>query len=336
MLNFCTLFDVNYLSRGLAMYESLFQHCRHFHLYVFAFDNQSREVLTQLQLDRVTVISLTEFEDAQLLAIKPTRTRGEYCWTCTPSTIRYVLTHFPVDSCTYLDADLYFYADPGVLLDELDGKSVLITEHRFSSRYEFALVNGKYCVQFVTFKNDAIGQQVLDWWRQACLDWCYQRLENGKFGDQKYLDDWTTRFPGIHELQHLGGEVAPWNVQQYRLFSSNNQLFGQEIASGQSFEVVFYHFHALRFMYQNQVDLGEYVLSAPVEQLLYRPYLRHLEKLKVTLQQIDPDIRPNEEVRPKKGLDNYRNRVRKVFQGWSHNVYDKTEFLNYPWPESLI
>ena len=104
MLNFCTLFDSVYLSRGLAMYNSLSQHCQRFHLYIFAFNEKCYSVLQALQLENVTVISLSEFEDEELLRVKPARTRAEYCWTCSSSTILYVLNHYSVDHCTYLDS----------------------------------------------------------------------------------------------------------------------------------------------------------------------------------------------------------------------------------------
>src|SRR5690606_18781443 len=105
-LNFCTLFDSNYLSRGLVMYDSLVTYCPEFHLYVFAFDQLALETLTQLNLPSLTVISLADFEDEELLKVKGERSRAEYCWTCTSSTIQYVLDHFEVENCTYLDADM--------------------------------------------------------------------------------------------------------------------------------------------------------------------------------------------------------------------------------------
>ena len=62
----------------------------------------------------------SEIEDEALLKLKEERSKAEYCWTCTPVTIEYVLKHFKEPSCTYIDADLYFFADPQVLFDEME------------------------------------------------------------------------------------------------------------------------------------------------------------------------------------------------------------------------
>ena len=215
MYNFCTLFDSNYLSRGIAMYESLKRHCTNFHLYIITFDDKAYSILNKLALENITVVSLKEFENEKLLAVKPTRSRAEYCWTCTPSTILYIFDTYKVENCTYIDADLYFYSSPQVLFDEMDNKSVLITQHRFTPKYDRSKIAGKYCVQFMTFKNNTDGLKVLNWWVDACIEWCYDKYEDGKFGDQKYLDDWTIRFKGIvHDLKHLGGGMAPWNIDR--------------------------------------------------------------------------------------------------------------------------
>ena len=84
MMNFCTLFDSYYLSRGIVMLESLASVTRNYHLYIFAFDDLSLRILRELKYDNVTAISLEEFEDEELLKVKPARTKGEYCWTSTP------------------------------------------------------------------------------------------------------------------------------------------------------------------------------------------------------------------------------------------------------------
>src|SRR5436305_15288172 len=102
MLNFCTLFNSNYLARGLVMYDSLIKNCKSFHLFVFAFDDNTFQYLKKLNLKHLTVISLAEFEDSERLRVKPGRTAAEYCWTCTPSTIRYCLDVYHLDHCTYI------------------------------------------------------------------------------------------------------------------------------------------------------------------------------------------------------------------------------------------
>ena len=73
---FCTLFDSNYLVRGLSLYKSLLDTKDDFELYVFAFDDDAYQMLMKLALPKMKVISLDEFEDERLLKIKQTRTRG--------------------------------------------------------------------------------------------------------------------------------------------------------------------------------------------------------------------------------------------------------------------
>ena len=278
MINFCTLFDSNYLTRGLALYESLEKNCTSFHLFVVAFNDDCYNYLKSSGLKNITPISLNEFEDEKLLEIKPTRSIAEYCWTCTPSVILYCLAKFNLSSCTYVDADMIFYKDPAILLDEMGAKSILISEHRYSKEYDQSITHGKYCVQFMCFKNTSAGIGALSWWRDRCLEWCYSYQEDGKFGDQKYLDDWTSRFEGVHVLQHPGGGVAPWNLQQFNFAIEDGEIRITGIKTGNTYPLVFFHFHGLKFYTDNTVSLSGslYEIKQDVKELVYLPYIKKL------------------------------------------------------------
>jgi len=276
---FCTLFNTYYLSRGLALYESLMAHMPTAQLYVVCFDQRCYEILQQLTLPQLTPIALHEFEDAQLLAVKPTRSMTEYCWTCTPSVVHYVMQQYQLDACTYVDADIYFLSSPENLLD-LGKHHVYITPHRYTLRYDQSSISGIYCVQFMTFANTVQGNAILTWWRDACINWCYARSENGKFGDQKYLDDWPERFTGVKVSDNPGVGVAPWNVQQYSI----GQLPDASVkANGQYFEIVFYHFHGLKFCAPHRFDIGPYQIDDAIRQSIYQPYIDHLKCIEMTL-----------------------------------------------------
>lgn len=270
------------------MYESLKRHCKDFHLYIFAFNEKCYDTLKKLNLEHVTVISLSEFEDEELQRVKKRRSKGEYCWTCSSSSALYVMENYDVDSCTYLDSDIYFFGDPAVLLEELKDNSVIITDHRYSPEYDQSKISGKYCVQFVTFKNDERGLEVLRWWSDECINWCYNRIEDGKFGDQKYLDVWPEKFEGVHVLEHLGGGVAPWNVQKYKVYNENNSLKVKELSSGNSDEIIFYHFHDIRINSNNNlVRKNYYKINSSVRDAIYKPYARDLREISIKLNKLD-------------------------------------------------
>jgi hypothetical protein len=263
------------------MHNSLNTVCPDFHLYIFAFDERADSLLRKMLLEHVTIISLSDFEDEALLNIKESRSKGEYCWTCTSSTILYCIRHFQLAHCTYIDADLYFFSDPKVLIDEMGDKDVLITSHRYTPEFDQTDKSGKYCVQFMTFRNNENSLKILNWWRSVCLEWCFERYEDGKFGDQMYLDDWTTRFIGIHELKHLGGGVAPWNMQQYTFLRKDKKWIGTELATGKSFDLIFFHFFGMSTYKKGIVGeyyFNTYPLSLMTKKYIYLPYFSQLRK----------------------------------------------------------
>lgn len=265
MINFCTLFDINYLARGLLMYNSLKEvMLSDFHLYIISFDLETFEILSNLNLNFATPIRLKDFENKELLSVKKSRTSTEYCWTSTPWAIKYSIEKFDLDHCIYIDSDLYFYKDPSIILNELDlNDSVLITEHDYFKKYDQKEKSGKYCVQFMYFKNDKKGLNALNWWAKKCIEWCYNRHEDGKFGDQKYIEEFSILFDGVHVLNNKNQALAPWNIQKY----INNDF--NDVP-------VFFHFHGVRYIEENRFFLGYYRLNRNILKKFYKEYLDKL------------------------------------------------------------
>jgi hypothetical protein len=286
--NYCTLFDSKYLSRGLAMYFSLERYSKNFHIYIFAFDSVCYDELKRLNLKNASIIPLSDFEDERLLTIKTERTRQEYCWTCASSTIKYSIEKFNLDECTYLDSDIFFLNDPSPLHNELKNKSVLITDHRYTPIYDQSLKSGRYCVQFITFKNDVVGKKILNDWVDKCLEWCYARFEGGKFGDQKYLDEWADNFPNsVHELIHIGGGVAPWNIQQYEIYETEGSIELVEKSSNRKENLIFFHFHDFKIDQDGVWNFGTgpegYRIPEDALRVIYKKYLETLFALRAII-----------------------------------------------------
>jgi hypothetical protein len=273
------------------MYESLKDRCPGFHIYIFAFDNLAFQILQELELANATIIPLAEFETPELLEVKKDRTVAEYCWTCTPSTISYVLNKYSIPGCTYIDSDLIFYSDPDVLISELmdSGKEVLITEHRFSFLPALHALKkaGKFCVQFITFLNTEGSLKVLETWRAQCLDWCYSRYEDGKFGDQKYLDNWPVLYPNVHILKHNGGGIAPWNLTQYLFSNDSDSIKGKVKRTGDTFNIVFFHFQYVKFLADGFCDLGWYKITPGNRKLFYMPYIARVQEIELKLKALN-------------------------------------------------
>lgn len=272
-MNFCTLFDSYYIHKGIALYLSLEKVTQDFHLYVMAFDRVSYEKLKSIGFDKMTVELLDDFETPELLAVKPTRNKAEYCWTCGPSVILHFIKKYNLPELTYLDSDLYFMSDPKILFDEIGSNSVAITE-----QYIDYSEGGKYCVQFMYFRNDKDGIGCLEWWSDRCIEWCYSRYENGKFGDQKYLEQFEELFENVYVIQNRGVGIAPWNIHLYTYYKNYLRY------NGTAHQYVFFHMHGTKVTVSNNclfLTAVDCEINEKTRKLFFLPYAQLLREVYV-------------------------------------------------------
>lgn len=250
-------------------------------------DVETKTILERLDLKRVKLISLNEFENSDLIAAKRGRTLVEYYWTCTPFLPLYILKRYKHEMITYIDADLMFFSSPEPIFNEFGKNSILVIEHRFKENSEEKEKdNGKYNVQFLTFRNDENGIACLKWWGKKCLEWCYNRHENGLIGDQAYLNSWESLFKGVYSMKNLGGGLAPWNINNYELTPKDDDLFVEND------KLIFYHFHAFRIYLYNFFDLSfGYKFTEIQKKLIYEPYIKAIKNAILEVKKIDADFK---------------------------------------------
>lgn len=282
MIYFTTYFDKNYLSRGLVLYDSLQEHCEAFELYVLCLDDFTYNFFSEnrKRFKGISIINLDELEmaDEALASVKSTRSRIEYYFTLSPCLPLYLIQKYNLPHICSLDADILFLKSPQEIFEFLDEFSVVITPHKFSTEIGHFAIYGLYNVSFQIFKNDKIGITCLEHWREQCIEWCSDTLEEGgkRYADQKYLDAWPSRYPGkVKELNDNVSGLAPWNLNNYKIEKKGNQFYANKE------RIIFYHFHHFRFF--NSIwaanGLNKYGVSDNTQiAKLYLKYWKLIEK----------------------------------------------------------
>jgi hypothetical protein len=265
MRHFCTLFDKNYLAKGLAMIESLKRHSsEEFTVHVLALDSETFDVLcAQSELPEIAVISLKIFEEELgLQRVRASRTWTEYCWTLASVLTDCLLESGDMDAITYLDADLFFFSNPKVVFDEIGSRSIGIIPHRLIPSKRHLEANGKFNVGWVTFRNTEVGRECLRRWAQQCRERCSATVG---CGDQKYLDEWPDRYGAeVCIVENIGANVAPWNLGNY-IVSHGPRVDGVPVC--------FYHFHEFTETKDGAIRLTNYELRQRDIKLIYEPYI---------------------------------------------------------------
>lgn len=273
------------------MMESLRKQEPDARIWAFCLDSSAYTVLNSLALPGVVPVPVDELlrMEPRLNDARGERTAGEFCLTCKPQLPRWLLQAEPgLDQITFLDADLYFYGDMRAFHDEFRGGSIGILRHDFSPAVIDRVDCGWYNSGCVVFANDAAARECVDWWAERCLEWCFGRIEPGRYTDQKYLEQWPALFDGVVELTHPGANLAPWNLAGRSLTWSGNRV----LVNGRP--LVFYHFSSLLraagWLYNTNFHSWRLRPGRLFRRRILQPYVNSLNAWESVAAPLDPNV----------------------------------------------
>jgi len=178
----------------------------------------------------------------------------------------------------YLDSDLYFYSPLSELPHLHKEYDILLTPHiiwpmKFDGKQpdEIAyLATGTYNGGFFSVKKNENSKRFMEWWCNRMRDYCYYKLTDGLFVDQKWLNLVPVFFDKVGLIKHPGYNISYWNLHERNITINNNGY----IVNG-SFPLVFFHYSSINlkdgilfYKQQNRFNEG----SLPLVKELFLRY----------------------------------------------------------------
>lgn len=143
----------------------------------------------------------------------------EFCTAIKPFTLSFLLGR-GYENIFYFDPDIFIYNTKFIFDLSRDSASINLTPHSIKpencfmqelKRTEFGIFN----LGFLHVKNDINGAELCKWWKQRCLDDCYDDIASGVFTDQKFFDLVPALFDNVRVLRRLDLNLAYWNFALY-------------------------------------------------------------------------------------------------------------------------
>lgn len=272
-LGLVTHCDLKYLSRALALINSLRTQGESSPIYVLCHDSKSFDKLAALGLEEVYALGREEMFQSfpELVAAERDRTPLEFYYCFSPYLLKY-LQNLGYENLVYLDSDLYFYGDLESPLALAKVYDVGIVPHRFESGYKHLVKYGIYNVGLVYFKNNEKASNVLNWWAESCINSTKLEVTVSSFGDQKYLEFFKLKNAEIFEYYLGGHNAAPWNCHTAALLPTGEiQIKGDDL--------LYFHFSSLR-IYGRFARLGfstyRKMPNRTMKNKVYRGYIRNV------------------------------------------------------------
>ncbi|MDQ2087559.1 putative nucleotide-diphospho-sugar transferase [Herbivorax sp. ANBcel31] len=281
---YCTVLSKYRLYQGIALYKSLVDNAEYFRLYILCVDDECYNICSKIGLKNVALLKIADLQNDRLTALRNKRRLSEYCWTLKAFLIEHVLGKIKSgEYITYLDADMYFFSNPSVIYKKEMSADVMLSEHDYSKAYKsLSAYCGKYNSGFMIFKNVTNALNVLKWWQNQCLKWCFNKVKEGKFGDQKYLEFMPKLFENVCSISTKGVNIAPWNEEKYNIIKKEGALYVD------ADRLVCYHFSGFRILGKNKIALASF--RKEFNKILHSEYIYTIKAVIEDIERVAPNF----------------------------------------------
>lgn len=250
---FCTYFDINYLSRGLAMMLSIYKHDKNIKFIVLCLDKKTENQLSRINLSFIQIekIDFLFKKYPELKNSKNKRKKNEFCFLLTPYFIEYCLISLGNIKVFYVDSDIIFLDKCIKITNKINKFSVIASVHNFDKKNKFQeKINGIFNVGFLGFKRNKISLNCLITWKRQCL---FSTTTNESFepiikGDQLYLNSWPKLLKKeFYPIKNKNFNIGGWNIRNYKINYKNNQFYLNNK------KVLMFHANFIEFKEKNKI-----------------------------------------------------------------------------------
>lgn len=247
-----TICSNNYLAQAKTLGDSLFYRNPDYKFIIGLCDELSDEIdysfFENIEIIPVSQINIYCFDE-----IIEKYDIIELNTSIKPSFFKYFISIYKdLQTIIYLDPDIQIFNKFDLIEKYLEEDSILLTPHilnpidvdDFAPSENLFLNYGIYNLGFLALNSKCQNTlNLLDWWENKTLKIGFNRVSQGLFVDQLWINLAPIFFKKVKVLEEYGFNVAPWNLHE----RNSIQLIDDKYVMEDGSKLVFYHFSSYNF-----------------------------------------------------------------------------------------
>ena len=247
-----TICSNNYLAQAKILGDSLLQHNPEYKFIIGLCDEFSKEI-DYVQFDKFEIVPFIKIGISNFNEIVDKYDIIELNTSIKPSFFKYLIeSHSTADKIIYFDPDIQIFNKFNTIESYLEKDDIIITPHILNSisiddlspSENLFLNYGLYNLGFIAINAKSMNAKgMLDWWEIKTLNIGFNRISEGLFVDQLWINLAPILFHKVKIAMDLGFNVAPWNLHER---SEMEKINGEYVMKDNS-KLVFFHFSSFNY-----------------------------------------------------------------------------------------